>query len=166
MNREPNPTGQDTEEDDPGALAGGVIYTVTFLLVAYIPATFTGELFGNRGLPLSPWLFAPLVSLALAVMMLLEPHLQSRIWWSRVQNVWGALLLGLSVVVPILLAVVRPMPVWTWLPLAVPTVLSFLPIALALWCVKRWHRHLRKRQRPELGPFTPVPRVSDHDPQD
>ncbi|MFI7320158.1 hypothetical protein [Streptomyces venezuelae] len=165
MKRNPDPPAPDTgeEDDDLGAAASGIIYTVMFLLVAYIPATFIGELFGNRGLPMSPWLFAPVVALALAVMLLFEPYLQSRTWWSRAENVWGVLLMGLSVVAPIVLAVVRPMPVWPSLPPLVPTVLSFGPIAFALWCVKLWHRHLRKRQRPQLGPFKPVPRISEPD---
>ncbi|MFK4070469.1 hypothetical protein [Streptomyces sp. NPDC029674] len=165
MKRNPGPPEQDSD-DELGAAASGIVYTLTFLLIAYIPATFIGELFGNHGLPMAPWLFAPVVGLALAVMMLVEPFLQSRTWWSRVDDLWGALLMGLSVVVPIVLGVVRPMSLWTSLPPMVPTVLSFVPIAFAIWCVKQWHRHLRKRQRPQLGPFKPLPRISDPDSPD
>lgn len=165
MKRNPDPETQDSD-DELGAAASGALYTVTFLLIAYIPATFIGELFGNRGVPASPWLLAPVVGLALAVMMLVEPYLQSRSWWSRAENVWGGLLMGLSVVVPVVVAVVRPMSLWPWLPPMVPTVLSFVPIVFAWWCVKRWHRHLRKRQRPQLGPFKPIPRVGEPDTRD
>ncbi|MFD9902837.1 hypothetical protein [Streptomyces sp. NPDC059063] len=153
---------QDADEEL-GAVASGGLCTLTFLLVAYVPATFIGELFGNRGLPASPWLLAPIVGCAVSVMMWVEPWLQSRSWWSWAGNVWGALLMGLSVVAPVVVAVVRPMSLWPWLPPVVPTVLSLAPIALALWCVKRWHRHLRKHQRPQLGPFRPVPRIGEAD---
>lgn len=147
-------------DGDPGALASGVIYTSTFLLPAYIPATLIGELFGNRGLPASPWLMAPAVALVIAVMMRFEPYLQQRSWWSRVDDVWGGLLIGLSVVLPIFIAVVRPSSFWAWLPSATPTLLSFLPLVCVIWCVKRWHRYLWKKQRPQLGPFRPVPRIN------
>ncbi|MFJ2771304.1 hypothetical protein [Streptomyces sp. NPDC087300] len=166
MKRNPDPQAQDSD-DELDAASSGAVYTVTFLLVAYIPATFIGELSGNRGVPTSPWLMAPVVALALALMMVVEPHLQSRSWWSRVDDVWGVLLMGLSVVAPIVVAVVRPMSVWPWLPPLVPTVLSFVPVVIAWWCVKRWHRYLRGRQRPQLGPFKPVPRIGEaDDPQD
>ncbi|MEU7579087.1 hypothetical protein AB0B50_15970 [Streptomyces sp. NPDC041068] len=55
------------------------------------------------------------------------------------------------------------MSLWPWLPPVVPTVLSFAPLVFAGWCVKRWHRHLRNRQRPQLGPFKPVPRIGEPD---
>ncbi|MGH4029298.1 hypothetical protein ACQB60_10230 [Actinomycetota bacterium Odt1-20B] len=165
MKRNPEPQAQDSD-DELGAVGSGIVCTVTFLLFAYIPATFIGELFGNRGVPASPWLIAPAVGLGLAVMMLFEPYLQSRTWWKRVDDVWGALLLGLTVVAPIVAGVVWPMSLWTWLPPLVPTVLSFLPLVFARWCVARWHRHLRKKQPPQFGPFKPVPRIGESDPGD
>ncbi|MCF3120301.1 hypothetical protein IPZ68_11390 [Streptomyces arenae] len=162
MKRTPEPQAQGSD-DELGAAGSGIVLTVTFLLIAYIPATFIGELFGNRGVPASPWLIAPVVGLGLAVMMLFEPYLQSRSWWKRVDDVWGALLLGFSVVAPIVVGVVWPMPLWPWLPPLVPTALSFMPLVFAWWCVKRWHRHLRGQQRPRMGPFTPVPRIGAGD---
>lgn len=163
MKQSPDPHAQDSTDDEPGNLGGGVIYTLMFLLVAYIPATFIGELFGNRGVPTSPWLIAPAVALVIAAMMSIEPYLQSRSWWERVDDVWGALLLGLTVVAPIVVAVVRPMPLWSWLPPLAPTALSFVPIGFAWWCVRQWHRHLAKQQRPQFGPFKPVPRINSPD---
>lgn len=152
---------KNTDSDgDPGAVASGAIYTAMFLLPAYIPATLIGELLGNRGVPASPWLMAPAVALIIAVMMRFEPYLQGRSWWPRVDDVWGGFLIGLSVVLPIVSAVVWPIPIWAWLPPAAPTILSFLPIACVIWCVKRWHRHLWKTQRPKLGPYRPVPRIN------
>ncbi|MFK8909136.1 hypothetical protein [Streptomyces sp. YS-3] len=148
----------------PGAIASGAVYTTTFLLPAYIPATLIGELFGNRGVPASPWLMAPVVILAISVMMRFEPYLQGRSWWPRVDDVWGALLLGLSVVLPIVVAVAWPMSFWSWLPPVVPTLLSFVPVAFTVWCVKRWHRHLWKKQRPQLGPYRPIPRINSQGP--
>ncbi|MFD5702359.1 hypothetical protein [Streptomyces lasiicapitis] len=162
MKRNPEPHEKDSA-DELGAASSGAVLTVTFLLFAYIPATFIGELFGNRGVPTSPWLIAPVIGLGLAVMMLIEPYLQGRTWWKRVDDAWGALLIGLSVVAPIVIGVVRPMPLWPWLPPLVPTALSCAPIVLAWWCVKRWHRHLRKKQQVEFGPFTPVPRFGERD---
>ncbi|KOU46854.1 hypothetical protein [Streptomyces sp. WM6378] len=163
MKRTPEPSRAQDSADELGAAGSGVVLTVTFLLFAYIPATFIGELFGNRGVPASPWLVAPVVGFGLAVMMLFEPYLQGRSWWKRVDDVWGALLMGLSVVAPIVVGVVWPVSLWTWLPPLVPTALSFVPIVFARWLVARWHGHLRKRQRPRLGPFKPVPRVGESD---
>ncbi|MFI1177894.1 hypothetical protein [Streptomyces melanogenes] len=143
-----------------GAIASGFIYTATFLLPAYTIATLIGEFFGNRGSPASPWLIAPAVVLVVSVMMWFEPYLQGRSWWSRVDNVWGVLLIGLCIVLPVVVAVVWPRSFWTWLPPAVPTLLSLAPIACVIWCVKRWHRHLWRKQRPQLGPYRPIPRIS------
>lgn len=154
---------QDADSDDElGAVAGGALYTAMFLLVAYIPATLIGELVGNRGLPTSPWMVAVTVWPVIAVMLRFEPYLEGFAWWSRsrIDYVWGALLLGQSFVLPIVFAVAWPKSVWPWLPPAVPTILSCVPIACAIWAVKRWHRHLWKTQRPQLGPYRPVPRIS------
>lgn len=152
--------------DDLGAIASAAVYMGMFLLPAYIPATLIGEFFGNRGMPASPWLLAPAITLALSIMMRFEPYLQGKSWWSRVDDAWGALLLGLSVALPIVVAAVWPLSFWLWLPPAVPTVLSFAPIAFAVWCVRRWHRHLWKNQRPKLGPYRPVPRISSQGTED
>lgn len=137
-----------------------------FLLVAYIPGTLIGECVGNRGLPTSPWIIAPAVALIISVMLRFETYLEGLSWWSRVEYVWGGLLLGQSFVLPIVLSVVWPNSVWPWLPPAVPTFLSLVPISFAIWCIKRWHRHLWKTQRPQLGPYRPVPRISDPDSKD
>ncbi|MFD9880573.1 hypothetical protein ACFWZT_03780 [Streptomyces alboflavus] len=151
---------QDSTDDELGNLGSGVLSTLTFLLVAYIPATFIGELFGNRGMPASPWLIAPAVALVVAVLMSVQSYLEDRSWWERVDDVWGALLMGLTVVAPIVVAVAWPMPLWSGLPPLTPTVLSFVPLVFAWWCVRQWHRHLAKQQRPQLGPFKPVPRIN------
>lgn len=152
--------GSADSDGGPGAIASGLIYTGMFLLPAYIPATLIGEVLGNRGMPASPWLMAPAVVLVIAVMMRFEPYLQGRSWWSRVDDVWGGLLIGLSVVLPIVVAIVWPSSFWVWLPPVTPTLLSFLPIICTIWCVKCWHRHLWKKQRPQLGPYRPIPRIS------
>lgn len=156
----------DDSDDDLGNVASAAVYMGMFLLPAYIPATLIGECFGNRGMPASPWLLAPVTTLALSIMMRFEPYLQGKSWWSRVDDVWGALLLGLSVVLPIVVATVWPFSFWPWLPPAVPTMMSFVPIAFAVWCVKRWHRYLWKKQRPQLGPFRPVPRIGSQGSED
>ncbi|WP_405658330.1 hypothetical protein [Streptomyces sp. RK9] len=152
---------QDSTDDELGNLGSGVLSAVTFLLVAYIPATFIGELFGNRGMPSSPWLIAPAVALVAAVLMSVQSYLEHRSWWERVDDVWGALLMGLTVVAPIVVAVAWPMPLWSGLPPLTPTALSFVPLVFAWWCVRQWHRHLAKQQRPRFGPFKPVPRIND-----
>ncbi|MEU7582641.1 hypothetical protein AB0B50_34235 [Streptomyces sp. NPDC041068] len=154
---------QDSTDDELGNLGSGVLSTLTFLLIAYIPATFIGELFGNRGMPASPWLIAPAVAFVVAVMMAVHSYLENRSWWERVDDVWGALLIGLTVVAPIVVAVVWPIPLWSGLPPLVPTVLSFVPIVFAWWCVRQWHRHLAKQQRPQFGPFKSVPRINKPD---
>ncbi|MEI5102836.1 hypothetical protein RB200_35285 [Streptomyces sp. PmtG] len=160
MKHNPGPDEQDSTDDDLGNLGSGVLCTFMFLLVAYIPATFIGELLGNRGVPMSPWLLAPAVALVIAAMMSVESYLQSRPWWKRVDDVWGVLLMGLTVVAPIVVAVVRPMPLWPQLPPLVPTGLSFVPIVLAWCCVRQWHRHLAKQRRPQFGPFKAVPLIN------
>ncbi|GHE93656.1 hypothetical protein GCM10018785_69320 [Streptomyces longispororuber] len=154
---------QDATDDELGDIGSGVLSTLTFLLIAYIPATIIGELFGNRGMPASPWLITPAVALLAAVMMSVQSRLENRSWWKRVDDVWGALLLGLTVVTPIVVAVVWPVSLWPGLPPLVPTVLSCVPLVLAWWCVRQWHRHLRNRQQPRFGPFTPVPRINEPD---
>lgn len=116
-------------------------------------------------MPTSPSLIVPAVAFAAAVMMAVQSSLERRSWWERGDDVWGALLVGLTIVLPIVVAVVWPRSLWPWLPPLAPTALSFMPIVLAWWCVKRWHRYLWKRQRPQLGPFKPVPRINKSDSQ-
>ncbi len=142
--------GADASEKEPGLIVLGAVLTATFILFAYPGIGIIREIIGQRGLATSPLILAPVIWPLLILFMYFEPRVQQHPRWERIETFWYGAGVTLGLVVPLVVALVWPVPVLTELPRGIPALLSVVAPALVVAAViVRGRRRRRRRNNDE-----------------
>jgi amino acid transporter len=127
----------------------GATLSALITLAAFPWATLAHEIFGGHGFPASSIAYAVVLWPVMTVICAFEerPRRKRRLKKSKLDRFLGALPITGSVVASVLLAILWPLEFLTFLPTAVPTILSFLVFpSIIVVVVRRARRKRRKEQ--------------------